>query len=233
MVAKRRRRCPQEHGGMAQRAPAGRGGPEVRMPAVPSSACQCPRPASGVWCERPASRVPVHAAAVQCSVRTSERPDVRRRPVSSVGVRCPWVPASIVSGREVVEGGGGGRSPTAGMAGVGVVARRVHGQFVVSPARILAIEAGAGRAGSAEASAWAWPSWEVVGQWPGRPRGRPGQGRICAGIARWWRAGVCSEAATTLRGHHLRPRAESPGRCESPGLGWDLRVRPWCGRSMQ
>jgi Family of unknown function (DUF5946) len=48
MVAKCRRRCPQQHGGVAQRAPAGHGGPEVRRPAVASSACRCPRPASGV-----------------------------------------------------------------------------------------------------------------------------------------------------------------------------------------
>lgn len=58
-------------------------------------------------------------------------------------------------------------------------------------------------------------------------------GWMGAGIARWWRAGVRSEAATTLRGHRVRPRAESPGRCEPPELDCDLRVRPWCGRSMQ
>jgi hypothetical protein len=58
-------------------------------------------------------------------------------------------------------------------------------------------------------------------------------GWMCGGIARWWRAGVRSEAATTLRGHRVRPRAESPGRCEPPGLDCDLRVRPWCGRSLQ
>jgi hypothetical protein len=173
---------------------------------------------------------PVSGASVQHHACLSTRPlsSVRYGPLSvqmSGGVRCPaWVSGVRGFPRPLCPAGrwwrvaAGGRSPTAGMAGVGVVARRVHGQFVVSPARILAIEAGAGRAGSAEASAWAWPSWEVVGQWPGRTRGRPGQGRICAGIARWWRAGVCSEAATTLRGH-LRPRAESPGRCESPGLG--------------
>jgi hypothetical protein len=50
MVAKRRRRCPQEHGGVAQRAPAGHGGPGGADAAVPSSACRCPRPASGVQC---------------------------------------------------------------------------------------------------------------------------------------------------------------------------------------
>ena len=36
-----------------------------------------------------------------------------------------------------------------------------------------------------EASAWTWPSsWEVVGRWLGRPRGRPGEAG-CARIARW------------------------------------------------
>jgi len=63
----------------------------------------------------------------------------------------------------------------AAAAGVGVVARRGHDRLVVCPSRNLAIEAGAGRAGPAEVSAWTWPSsWEVVGQWLGRPRGRPG-----------------------------------------------------------
>jgi hypothetical protein len=39
------------------------------------------RPESSVRCGCPAARVPVHAAAVRCPVRASERPDVR----------CPWV----------------------------------------------------------------------------------------------------------------------------------------------
>jgi hypothetical protein len=53
------------------------------------------------------------------------------------------------------------------------------------------------------------------------------------GDPRWWRPGVRSEVATTLRGHPVRPRPESPGRCEPSGVDCDLRVRPWCGRSMQ
>jgi hypothetical protein len=73
MVAKRRRRCPQEHGGVAQRAPAGRGGPRrsdagrafvsvsgssasVRSPVsgagVQQHACLSTRPLSGVRCGR-------------------------------------------------------------------------------------------------------------------------------------------------------------------------------------
>jgi hypothetical protein len=53
--------------------------------------------------------------------------------VSGVGVRCPWVPAFTVSGREVVEGGAGVGSRMAGMVGVGVVARGVQGQFFGCP----------------------------------------------------------------------------------------------------
>jgi hypothetical protein len=73
MVAKRRRRCPQEHGGVAQRAPAGRGGlggadagrafvsvsvysASVRSPVsgagVQHHACLSTRPLSGVRCGR-------------------------------------------------------------------------------------------------------------------------------------------------------------------------------------
>ena len=187
-------------------------------------------------------RSPVSGAGVQHHACLSERPlsSVRygRLSVQMSGVRC-GCPVSVGSRVGCVRPGDGGgwrwgRQPHGWDGRVGMVARRVHGQFVVCPSRSLAIEAGAGRAGPTEASAWAWPSsWEVVGQWPGRPRGRPGQGRICAGIARWWRARVRSEVATTLRGHRVRPRAESPGRCEPPGLDCDLRVRPWCGRSVQ
>jgi hypothetical protein len=58
-------------------------------------------------------------------------------------------------------------------------------------------------------------------------------GRMRARIARWWRAGVRSEVATTLRGHRGRPRAESPGRCEPSWLDCDLRLRACCGRIMR
>jgi hypothetical protein len=147
MVAKRRRRCPQEHGGVAQRTPAGAWWPR----------CGCrpclrqrvgvlgQRPESSVWCGCPASRVPVRAAAVRCPVRASERPDVRC-PVSSVGVRCPWVPASTVSGREVVEGGGGqaaawlGWPASAWSLPCPRPVRRL-------PGRNMAVEAGAGLLG--------------------------------------------------------------------------------------
>jgi len=190
------------------------------MPAVPSSASRCPRPASGVRCECPASRVPVHPSAVHCPVRASERPGVRR-PVSSAGVRCvrpggrggwrwgqaaAWLrwPGSPACPRPVRRlpglepGGRGWRRPCWASGGVGLD---------------LAVVVGGGWA-VARSTAWATRI-----------------GWMCAGIARWWRARVRSELATTLCGHRVRPRAESPGRCEPPGLDCDLRVRPWCGRS--
>jgi hypothetical protein len=71
------------------------------------------------------------------------------------------------------------------MAGVGVVARRVHDRLVGCPSRNLAIEAGVGRAGPAEASAWTWPSsWEVVGRGE-VDRVADQEGRMRARIARW------------------------------------------------
>ena len=154
---------------------------EVRMPAAPSSPCPRPRPASGVRCSVSGAsdqcpRLPVHGTDVQCPVRASERPGVRC-PASAVGVRCLCVAASAVSGRsEVVEHGGGAGRRRAGMAEVGVVARCVHDRLVVCLSRRLVLEAGAGTAGLAEASVWTWPSSSGGGgQWPARPRGRPGQ----------------------------------------------------------
>jgi hypothetical protein len=191
------------------------------------------RPVSGVWCGCPAARVPVQAAAVRCPVRVSERPDVRR-PVSSVGVRCPWVPASTVSGR-----GWGGVAPGQAAAWLGWPASAWSPAVSTassSSARVGAWRSspGAGCAGPAEGSAWTWPSsWAVVGSWLGRARGRPGLAGCAGGSSVGWRAGVPSEAATTLRGHRVRTRAEPPGRGEPSGLDCDLRVRPWCGRSLQ
>jgi hypothetical protein len=121
----------------------------------------------------------------------------------------------------------------AGMAGVGVVACPVHGQLVGGRvgawrsrlAQVCWVRGGVG-----------WDLAVVRGRWlavAGSTAWATGMGWMGAGIARWWRAGVRSEAATTLRGHRVRPRAESSGRCEPPGLDCDLRVRPWCGRSLQ
>jgi hypothetical protein len=183
------------------------------------------RPVSGVRCPVSGVRCPVRASSI---TRACPR---GRCPVSSVGVRCPWVPASSVR----PAGCGGWRWGTQPPHGrVGVVACGVHGQFVGCPGRDLAVEAGAGRAGPAEGSAWTWPSF-VGGGWA-VARSTAWATRIGwmgAGIARWWRAGVRSEVATTLRGHRARPRAGSPGRCKPPGLDCDLRARPWCGRSMR
>jgi hypothetical protein len=120
------------------------------------------RPVSSVWCGCPAARVPVHAAAVRCPVRASERPDVRR-PVSSVGVRCPWVPASTVSGR-----GWGGVAPGQAAAWLGWPASAWSPALSTASWSAAESEPG-GRgwprsAGSGEGSAWTWPSF-VGGGW--------------------------------------------------------------------
>jgi hypothetical protein len=233
MVAKRRRHCPQEHGGVAQRAPAGRGGPggadagrAFVSVSVSSASVRSPVSGAGV----PASRVPVQAAAVRCPVRASERP----------GVRCPaWVSSVRGFPRPLCPTGRlwkgrWGRQPH------GWDGRRRRGRRPCPrPVRRLLGSEPGGRG-------WRRPCWAsggvgldfavVVGAgrgsgWVDRVGNR--MGWMGAGIARWWRAGVRSEAATTLRGHRVRLRAGSPGRCEPPGLGCDLRVRPWGGRRMQ
>ena len=112
------------------------------------------RPAPSVEASDQCPRVPVHAIGVQCPVRASERPGVRC-PASDVRCGRPVSvrSASAVSGRsEVMQRGGGAGRRTAGMAGVGVVARCVHDRLVVCPSRSLALEAGAGGAGPAEVS---------------------------------------------------------------------------------
>jgi hypothetical protein len=122
--------------------------PCLRHLSASSASVRCP--VSGVRCERPVSTLA--CPRDRCPVRASERPGVRcpvsavRRPVwaSGVGVQCLCVAASAVSGRsEVLERGGGAGSCTAGMAGVGVVARCVHARLVVCLRRSLALEAGA------------------------------------------------------------------------------------------
>ena len=118
MVAKRRRRCPQEHGWASQRAAAGRGGPGgadagCAFVTVSASSASVRLPVSGASVQCP--RVPVHATGVQCPVRTSERPGVRcgRLSVQVSGVQCPV--SSVASGvhafrvRCVRPGGRGGR----------------------------------------------------------------------------------------------------------------------------
>ena len=173
MVAKPRRRCPQEHGGVASARPLGMVAQEVRMPAVPSSACRCPRPASGVQCLVRVSSITRACPRGRCPVRASERPDVRC-PVSSVGVRCPWVPASPVSGREVVEGSGGqaaawlGWPASAWSPALSTASSSAAGS---EPA----VEAGAGLLGQRRGRfGLGRRRRRWLGQWLGRPRGRPG-----------------------------------------------------------
>jgi hypothetical protein len=142
---RRSRRCPQEHGWAPQPAvagPGGRGGAGAGRAFVIASSASVRRPVSGasisassVRCERPAStcacpggRSPVSGA--------SERPGVRRP-----AVRCPsGRPTSMRSRVPPCPTGMWGRrrragSRMAGMAGVGVVARRIHDRLVVCPSR--------------------------------------------------------------------------------------------------
>jgi hypothetical protein len=101
------------------------------------------RPESTVWCGCPASSVPVHAAAVPCPVRASERPDVR----------CPaWCPVSVGSRVHCVRPGGCG-GVAVGRQPHGWDGRRRRGRLpcprpvVGCPGRNLAVEAGAGLRG--------------------------------------------------------------------------------------
>jgi hypothetical protein len=235
MVAKRRRRCPQEHGGVAQRAPAAHGGPggagagrALVSVSGSSASVRCPVSGAGVQQHACLSRRPLSGVRCGClSVQMS-------------GVRCPaWCPVSVGSRVHGVRPGGcGGVAPGQAAAWLGWPASAWSP--AVSTASWSAAESepddrGWPRsAGSGEGSAWTWPPFVGGGcgsGWVDRVGDRDGlDGR---GIARWWRAGVRSEAATTLGGHRVRPRAESSGRCEPPGLDCDLRVRPWCGRSLQ
>jgi len=130
------------------------------------------RPASSVRCDqcpvRPVSTLACPATGVRCPVRASERSGVRwpasrvRCPVWASGIRAflrPLCRAAARSGSAAMAG-----RRTVEMVGVGVVARCVHDRLVVCPSRSLALEAGAGRAGPAEVSAWTWPCrGEVVG----------------------------------------------------------------------
>jgi hypothetical protein len=145
-----------------------------------------------------------------------------------MGVRCPWVPASAVSAwSEVVEGGGGAGSRMAGMAGVGVVARRVHDRRHLPES-----EPGA--------QSWRRPCWasagvdldsaDVVGGGFGNDkvdRVADQEAGCVRGLPVGRRAGVRSEVATTLRGHRVRPRTEPLVAVSLPG--WTATCA--CGRS--
>jgi hypothetical protein len=206
-----------------------RDGQEMRMTAVPFvTARQCPRPASGV--QRP--RVPVHVAAVHCPVRASGR---SRCPASDVQRGCP---VSVRSRVHCVRPGGRGRprwggQPHTWMAGVVVVVSRINGRLVVCPDRTLAVEPGAGHAGQRRRRlVLGRRGGRWLGVWSGRLHGDQERPDVDEDHPVGRRAGVRSEAATTLGGRR-GAQAESPGRCEPPGLDCDLRVRPWCGRSMR
>ena len=191
---------------------------EVRMPAAPSSPCPRPRPASGVRC--PVRATSVHAclstgplSSVRCG-RLSVQVSAVWRPVWASGVcalpraLCPAEVRSWSAAWAAVWLGwpGSAWSPAASMTGS-------------SSARgwSLALEAGAGAAGPAEASVWTWPSssgggWAVASStaWPTRI------GRVHARIVRWWEP-VCSEA-------RLLRQADRHAAGESLGGSW--RVEP-------
>ena len=193
---------------------------------------------------RPCLGHPVHASGVQRPLRASSvHACLSTRPVSGVrcgrlnvqvsGVRCPVCPVSVRARvRRVRPGGRRGRrwvgSRMAGMAGVGVVACGVHDRLVVCPGRNLTVEAGAGRAGPAEASAWV--DLATAHHLP-RPRPSPAwptrMGRMRARIALRWGSRVRSEVATTLRGHRGGP---GPSRLVAASLpGWTATCA--CGRA--
>jgi hypothetical protein len=235
MVAKRRRRCPQEHGW---------GGPAGARWAWWPRRCGCGRAFVSVSVSSASVRCPVSGAGVQQHACLSTRllSGVRCGclGVQMSGVRCPaWVsgvrgfPRPLCPAGRLWRGGGGQAAAWLGWPASAW-------SPALSTASWSAAESEPGgrgwprSAGLGEGSAWTWPSF-VGGGWAvaGSTAWATGMGWMGAGIARWWRAGVRSEAATTLRGHRVRPRAESSGRCEPPGLDCDLRVRPWCGRSLQ
>jgi hypothetical protein len=129
------------------------------------SSIRCP--VSGVQCPR------IQCPRVRCP---RDRRPASGCPLSGVGVRCPvssWASGHLgirrpLSGRstsavsepgEFVKRADAASSHTARTAGVGVVAPHgIHDRLVVCPSRSLTLEAGAGRAGPTEASAWPWSS---------------------------------------------------------------------------
>src|SRR5512132_2323509 len=147
-AVERRRRRPQEHGWAFQCAVARRGGPGG--PDAGRAFVTLSTSSASVRC-------PVSGASDQCP----------RLPVHGTGVQCPvevrsW--SAAWAGRRM-----------AGMAGVGVVARCVHARLVVYLSRRLVSKLAQALLGQPRRRCGPGRRRrEVVGQWPARPRGRPG-----------------------------------------------------------
>jgi hypothetical protein len=157
MVAKRRRRCPQEHGGVAQRAPAGHGGP---------GGAEAGRAFVSVSVSSASVRSPVSGAGVQHHACLSTRPlsGVRRGrlsvQMSGVQRGCP---VSVGSRVHCVRPGGCG-GVAVGRQPHGWDGRRRRSRLPCPrPVRRLPGSEPGGRgwrrsAGPAEGSAWTCPS---------------------------------------------------------------------------
>jgi hypothetical protein len=189
------------------------------------------RPASSVWCGCPAARVPcprgcpVSGAGVRAS-RCPVSGVQRGCPVPSVGARCLWVPASTVSGGRWWRGGGGQAAAWLGwpasawspaLSTASSSAARV-GTWRSRLAQVCWVSGGIGL----DLAVVVGDGWAVARStaWATRI------GWIDVGIARWWRAGVRREVATTLGGHRVRPR--SSRLVAASLLGWTATCG--CGR---
>ena len=131
----------------------------IRRP-VSGVSVQCPRvrcprdrcPVSGGASRRPGVRCLVWSSGVRCPVG--------RPGIWASDVRYPGVPRLLCPNRVSSSSAPMRRAATRrGRPEVGVVAPHgIHDRLVVCPSRSLTLEAGAGRAGPTEASAWPWSS---------------------------------------------------------------------------
>jgi hypothetical protein len=208
---------------VSQRAAAGVLAQEVRMPAVPSSPCLRPRPASGVQCPvrassvhaclstRPVStvrygRLSVQVSGARCPVWAS---GVRAfpRPLCPTGVR-PWRAAVGHAAAWLGMGRGSAWSPAVSMTGsssarVGTWRSRLAQAVLGQRRRRLGLGVVVG------------PGWPAASStaWPTRI------GRMRTRIARW----VGSRGAQ--RGGDYAPWSSWEPRAGLPGL----REPPWAG----